>query len=240
MGEIQSLGEVMSHAGFQQPKNAGRNSGDLCAEEFGCQLCRDRGWVRLDVQCDHPEFGQLRRCRCRAEADKAEQRERFLRLCRLPAATENRTFETFRVRPGLEEAYQAALDVAEGRLKWLTLCGGVDCGKSHLAIAIVRKWLERELPARFLVVPQLLDDLRRGYDADAAMTYEQEFHVFKNVDLLVLDDLGMERTTSWAQEKLDTLVDYRYLNQLSLVVTTNVGMDEISPRIASRNAAPND
>lgn len=197
-------------------------------------VCRDRGWVTLNVHFDHPGFSQLRRCECMVEADAAEKRERFLRLCRLPAATESRTFEKFRVRPGLEEAYQAALDVAEGRLKWLTLCGGVDCGKSHLAIAIARKWLERGLPARFIVVPQLLDDLRQGYHPDADMSYEQEFYNFKNVDLLVLDDLGMESSTNWAQEKLDMLVDYRYTNELPLVVTTNLGMSEVSARIASR------
>jgi len=186
------------------------------------------------VELGHPDFGLLVRCECMKEADEAERRARFLRLCRLPAATEDRTFEKFEPRPGLEKAIQAAQQVAAGKLRWLTLMGGVDTGKSHLAMAIARKWLEQGKPARYAAVPVFLDELRRGYHPDADMSYDQEFYFYQNVDLLVLDDLGMECPTPWAQEKLDMLVNYRYENALPLVVTTNLPMDQISPRIASR------
>jgi len=166
--------------------------------------------------------------------DEQERRDRFLRLCRLPLGTEDRTFESFKARPGLQDALQAALEVAEGRLKWLTLIGGVDSGKTHLAIAITRTWLKGGRPARFAVVPALLDELRRGYHPQADMSYDQEYHFFSNVDLLVLDDLGMESNTPWAQEKLDMLVNYRYENALPLVVTTQLSLSQISDRIASR------
>jgi len=202
--------------------------------EYKCQTCHDLGWVGHDVELDHPDFGQLFRCECMKEADEAERRARFLRLCRLPQGTDNRTFESFKVRPGLNEAYRLAMDVAQGKLKWLTLMGDVDTGKSHLAISIARKWLENGRPARYVAVPKLLDELRRGYHPDADMSYDQEFYFYENVDLLVLDDLGMESSTPWAQEKLDMLVNSRYENAMPLVVTTNLGLHQISPRIASR------
>lgn len=204
------------------------------ADEFKCQICHDRGWVCFDVELGHPDFERVERCQCMKEQDEQERRERFLRLCRLPQGTDDRTFENFKVRTGLEDAYQAAVDVADGKLKWLTLMGDVDTGKSHLAISICRKWLERDRPARYVAVPKLLDELRHGYHPDADMSYDQEFYFYENVDLLVLDDLGMESPTSWAQEKLDMLVNSRYENALPLVVTTNLGLDQISPRIASR------
>lgn len=52
--------------------------------------------------------------------------------------------------------------------------------------------------------------------------------------LLILDDLGTEKLTDWAAEKLDTLIDHRYIKGLPLVVTTNVPAAQLSPRIASR------
>lgn len=168
------------------------------------------------------------------EHDDQERRARFLCLCKLPQDTDDRTFEGFKMRPGLREAYKAAVDVAEGKLKWLTLMGDVDTGKSHLAISICRKWLEKGKPARYVAVPKLLDELRQGYRPDADMPYDQEFYFYEHVDLLVLDDLGMESSTPWAQEKLDMLVNSRCENALPLVVTTNLGLDQISPRIASR------
>jgi DNA replication protein DnaC len=54
------------------------------------------------------------------------------------------------------------------------------------------------------------------------------------VPLLVLDDLGVENSTSWVQEKLDTLVDYRLMHGLALVVTTNLTLEELPARISSR------
>ncbi len=230
---FQSLGGVLAQGNFPRPKNSETASANRLAE-YNCGLCHDRGWLVPDVPFDHPDFGRLVRCECMKYFDEQERRERFLRLCRLPRGSEARTFDTFEIRPGLEEAYQAALDVAEGKLKWLTLMSEVDRGKSHLAIAIARRWLERKRPARYVAVPELLDELRKGYHPDADMSYDEEFYFLKNVDLLVLDDLGMEATTPWVKEKLDTLVNYRSENALPLVVTTNLSFEQMSERIASR------
>ena len=56
--------------------------------------------------------------------------------------------------------------------------------------------------------------------------------------LLVLDDFGTQNATGWAQEKLFQIVNYRYINKLSTVVTTNLALDEIEARIRSRLADP--
>jgi DNA replication protein DnaC len=230
---FQRLGEVLQEAGLQPTKNE-KTASTKRSAEYKCEVCHDLGWFGYDLPLEHPDFGKLERCSCMKEADEARKREIFLRLCRLPRGTEDRTFENFKMRPGLKEAYQAARAIAEGKLLWLTLLGGVDSGKTHLAISICRYWLERDKPARFAAAPEFLDELRRGYQPNADMSYDEEFYFYKNVDLLVLDDLGMESSTPWAQEKLDMLIKYREENALPLVVTTQVTMAQISSRIASR------
>jgi len=99
---------------------------------------------------------------------------------------------------------------------------------------VARRWLDRGHSARYIVVPELLDELRRAYDPQSGISYDLQFDFYKNVGLLILDDLGMDSPTRWAQEKLDMLVDWRYVHKLSLLVTTNLEMYELSPRIASR------
>ena len=54
----------------------------------------------------------------------------------------------------------------------------------------------------------------------------------------MLDDFGTQNATAWAQEKLFQIVNYRYINHLPLVVTTNLALDEIEARIRSRLADP--
>ncbi|MBA7681752.1 Primosomal protein DnaI [subsurface metagenome] len=145
------------------------------------------------------------------------------------------TFENFKVCPELQEAYDLALQLAEGGdVTWLTMMSGTMRGKTHLAIAICRRWLESEKPAKYAYVPLLFEELRRGFREEGDRSYEARFDRFLNVPLLVLDDLGTENRTPWVQEKLDTIIDYRLSWSLPLVVTTNTPMDELPFRITSR------
>jgi DNA replication protein DnaC len=150
----------------------------------------------------------------------------MLKFCQLPAATESWTFENFDASGPLREAYEAALELAEERgIKWLTLVGPVDTGKSHLAVAICRRWLARGKPARYVLVPLMLEELRAGYQFEGE--YDRRLEFLLKVPLLVLDDLGTQKPTEWAVEKLMQVIDYRYVNALPLVVTTNKPLDNL-------------
>jgi len=160
----------------------------------------------------------------------------MLQMCEMPPATEKMTFDNFEVSPRLKEVYEAALALAEGRStsNWLTLISDVGRGKTHLLIATCRHWLTRGKPARYAYVPLLMEELRRGYREDGDMSFDRRFDFFLNVPLLALDDLGTENRTPWVQEKLDTIIDYRLMNGLALVVTTNLTIDDLNFRVAAR------
>jgi len=159
----------------------------------------------------------------------------MLQMCELPEATEHMTFEKWKPRAELAEVYDAALALAEGRSQGgLTFMSDTNRGKTHLLIAVCRHWLALGVPARYAYVPLLLEELRRGFGQEGANSYEKRFDFFKNVPLLALDDLGTEHSTPWVQEKLDTIIDYRLMHGLPLVVTTNLTMDEMAFRIRSR------
>ena len=164
-----------------------------------------------------------------------ERRQRFLiERCQLPPGTEDLDFESFFVYREVEKAVAYAKMVARRELTWLTLIGDVDRGKTHLGIAICRQWLDNNQAACYAYVPLLLDELRDGYSRQDTESYETRFHFFCEVPLLVLDDLGVESQTPWVNEKLDTIVDFRYIRGLPLVILTNLGINELSVRIRSR------
>jgi DNA replication protein DnaC len=93
------------------------------------------------------------------------------------------------------------------------------------------------VPTLFLTVPDLLDMLRFAYDSEDT-TFEARFNEIRNASLLVLDDFGTQNATGWAQEKLFQILNYRYINKLPLVVTTNLDLDQIDARIRSRLTDP--
>jgi DNA replication protein DnaC len=85
----------------------------------------------------------------------------------------------------------------------------------------------------FITVPDLLDSLRFAF-GNPETTFEARFEEIRNADLLVMDDFGTQNATAWAQEKLFQVINYRYINKLPTVITTNLILDEIESRIRSR------
>ena len=173
-------------------------------------------------------------------------RERLFSLSHLDEL-QGLTFESFQPRgklglgglqaSSLEQAYNHARMYATSQTGWLLLQGGYGSGKTHLAAAVANFAVGMGVPTLFLTVPDLLDTLRFSYDSEDT-TFEQRFEEIRNAPLLVLDDFGTQNATAWAQEKLFQIVNYRYINKLPLVVTTNLDLDEIEPRIRSRLADP--
>lgn len=211
-----------------------------------CPICGGVGYVRYDVPPGHEKFGKVELCACRA-VDRAEAaRARLYALSSLERL-KHLTFENFRVegnpkarhvvtaleRENLEFAKTTCQEFAERLEGWLLLEGSYGCGKTHLAAAIANSAVTRGVPTLFITVPDLLDSLRFAYNSPET-TFEQRFEDIRNASLLVMDDFGTQNATGWAQEKLFQIVNYRYINKLPTVVTTNLILDEIESRIRSR------
>jgi len=137
----------------------------------------------------------------------------------------------------LERAYNQAQQFSQKADGWLLLQGGFGCGKTHLAAAIANFTVGIGVPTLFITVPDLLDALRFAYD-DPDSTFEQRFEEIRAAPLLIMDDFGTQNATAWAQEKLFQILNYRYINRLPLVVTTNLLLDQIEGRIRSRLEDP--
>ncbi len=213
-----------------------RNTPVSLESESDCPVCFGGRFIHPLLPSGKPDYGHLKPCKCSEEKFKKERMQRLVQYCELPPGAENMTFENYKVRPELKEAYGIAKMVAStpNNSAWVVFQGSNDTGKTHLCIAICREWLAQGVAAQYSFVPLLLDELREGFKKEGDFSYEARYNHFKNVPLLLLDDLGAESTTSWVSEKLETIVDYRLMNNLSLLVTTNKTFDELSARLRSR------
>jgi DNA replication protein DnaC len=211
-----------------------------------CPFCGGLGYLRRDLPVGHPDFGRAIICDCRRASVTEQVRSRLFSISRLDEL-KDLTFETFesRGRKGLGEkqvqslewAYNHSRQYAASLQGWVLLVGGYGSGKTHLAAAIANFAVQMGVPTLFLTVPDLLDTLRFAYD-NPDTTFEERFEQIRNAELLVLDDFGTQNATPWAQEKLFQIINYRYINKLPLVVTTNLALDEIEARIRSRLRDP--
>jgi DNA replication protein DnaC len=218
--KIQRAGEEDSsskrHAQHSQPRVSEQKNGEVV-----CPICRGAGYLRLDVQVGEPGFGEVIPCKCKEKEIKNKRRMELKELANL-ALHSSQTFQTFnRSVPGAQEAYEVAQSYANNPDGWLVLSGPVGCGKTHLAAAIAHTFLNRGRLVIFSPVPELLDYLRRTFAPSNELPYHDLFDRLQQAELLVLDDLGAERSTAWASEKLFQLIDYRYLVRVPTIITTN-------------------
>jgi DNA replication protein DnaC len=204
-------------------------------------LCGGIGYVRYDLPVGDPNFGKLFRCPNYKPA-AGERRETLRRLGNLDVFRD-RTLDNFmaanpEATPGQQQSLQQALDAvrqyAAQPTGWLLLEGPYGSGKTHLAAAVGNLRLEREESVIFITAPDLLDHLRHTYTAGSDMGYDDMFDRIKNAPMLILDDLGAENPSGWAQEKLFQLLNYRYNYRLPTVITTNTDLNTMDQRISSR------
>ena len=207
-----------------------------------CPICRGRGWFTPNVPAGHPDFGQIITCQCQQERMQEDRSGRLLRYSNLGYLTRF-TFETLNPQGRAEdpenqrlfsEAYQTAVEYADNTKGWLVITGPNGSGKTHLAAAIANHCIDRGQVVFFVQVPDLLDHLRATFAPDADLSYSDLFEQVRNTPLLILDGLGSQSTTAWAQEKLHQIINHRFNAELPTVVTTAVEVSELDPYIRSR------
>ena len=127
----------------------------------------------------------------------------------------------------------ARVDAGEG----LWFYGDVGTGKTSLAMLVS---LAAERAARSVAIyplTRLLAEIKETYDRESGDSYMQLFRRLVAVDLLQLDDLGAERTTEWVLEQLYSIINERWQDQRSIVVTTNLGYGELREQLGARTVS---
>jgi len=191
---------------------------------------------RLRVRLADPDLSRV--CYLQASDSRALDRlEATLDLYR------DLTFDAFdprgaaqdsRKQASLDGAFEAARAFADEPRGWLVLVGPNGCGKTHLAAAIANACSVDNERAIICAVPDLLDHLRSTFAPDSRVTYDELFETIRTAPVLILDDLGTQTATAWAQEKLYQLINYRYTARLPTVVTSNLLPEKLDPRVGSR------
>jgi DNA replication protein DnaC len=193
---------------------------------MACDICNGSGWKLLDTD-GRP---LVVRCECYRET-LAERLSTDARIPRRYTHCDLDRFETYG-NESLERACSQARSVAERFpivSKGVFLLGPPGVGKTHLVVAVLKRVIEQK-GARgiFYDTRELLRVIRSTYGADP-LSRVTESDVLKPVidaDLLVLDDLGAEKTSEWVEETLNYIVNSRYSERRLTLFTSNYDISE--------------
>jgi DNA replication protein DnaC len=140
--------------------------------------------------------------------------------------------------PGVVDKVRSFTGRIDGHLdagRGLWLLGPPGTGKTTLAMLVSKSALAAGRTVAIYSLPRLLNTIRQTY-ADGS--YGHMFERLATVDLLHIDDVGAERTTDWVLEELYSIVNSRYEDCKSMVITTNIlEIDELTKQITARTVS---
>ncbi len=213
-----------------------------------CPTCRGARFVHPRLENGRPDYERLVPCRCLGQSLDDTRMERMRSYSNLGALA-RLTFENLIPEGKSAEAanqelflraFRAAQAFAASPQGWLVLTGPSDSGKTHLGAAIAGRRISDGHRAMFMGTADLLDHLRSTYSPDSDVSYDQLFTQLKEVPLLVLDDLGGQSSTQWAEEKLTQLIDHRFVSRQPTVfaIASNVSLEGLKEKWRTRLTDP--
>lgn len=214
---------------------------------YACPRCQDRGMVLID-NLAYP-------CDC----VQKKRRENLCKHARLSGQYRHKHFEDFDInyyatsplksgrsrtityRQLANDCLQAAKNfsakVIEGEdHKGMYIYGSVGSGKTLLASCMANVILEAGLGLLFVSVPDLLDELKDTFGSRERKELDLMKEV-REVDVLIMDDLGAHQYTDWTAGRIYNIINYRAAQGLSTVITSNLSVDELSEALDLRTSS---
>ena len=160
------------------------------------------------------------------DREKLEERERQRRRCFAETNMASWTFENDDMKnPRISAAMQNYVkNFTEFRKegKGLLLYGTVGTGKTYFAACIANALIDKEISVCMTNFTKILNQLQ-----SKDVNKQAYIDSFNSYTLLIIDDLGAERSTDFAQEQVFNVIDSRYRSGLPFIVTTNLTAEEL-------------
>ena len=191
--------------------------------ETSCPLCGESGWRNLARGKER----EVVRCECRTKS----RSERLLAAAKIPPRYEHCELDTFKYdQDDKEQKNIAAAKFLAGRFveeyptdkTGLLFVGSVGVGKTHLAVGILKALIrDKGVPCLFCDYRELLKSIQNSYNSSVPATEMQILRPVFDAEVLVLDELGAVRSTEWVFDTVNYILNNRYNDNKTTIITTN-------------------
>jgi len=118
--------------------------------------------------------------------------------------------------------------IETGKKGWLYIRGNAGTGKTFLATVLARLALMKERSVYFSDTVSLMDILR----PDVSNAHLEVKQLLEDVDLLILDDIGHEKSSQWVREQLYKIINHRWSKGLQVILTSNFEIERLKETVS--------
>lgn len=183
-----------------------------------CPVCSGTGWK--SVGSEH----RVTRCDCRMQA----RTQILLAAARIPKRYEHCELSNFEFdgpHRSLGPARMAACKFVEEYPvdnTGLLLIGPIGVGKTHLAVGIIKELiLSKRIACLFYDYRELLKEIQNSYNSSVQATELDVLRPVFETEILVLDELGAVKPTEWVWDTVSLILNTRYNDNRTTIITTN-------------------
>ena len=213
-------------------------------ENVRCPDCSEwfsPSWDPVEGQWGYPEINESGICHsCQRLRQIRQNIEACLCNAGVPPKYSHCSFDNFRIVKENQFCIKACghyiahhSQVSPG----LYLYGSCGTGKTHLAAAITRQLLLKGKQVVFTCVPMLCLDIKKAFNENSRITEQDAIQAYVSCEYLVLDDLGVEKTTEWVKKTLGYIIYERDNMYKPTIITSNFSLDELADQTGQRSAS---
>lgn len=228
---------------------------------WSCSDCRDAGFSSGSVSyqaygtsekyfCNECEKGKEMRESWMKEPEQQEyfrkwKQEKITRSMRLSGVGnhfKNKKLDDLKVNEKLyaecvryAKSWKEMKEKGFGFFFW----GNVGAGKTHAAAAMANHLMQEKLvEVLFLNMPSTVTRVKKTFDSPVKNEDKKIFDRMKEVELLIIDDLGVEKLSDWLSDQIYQIIDHRWQNHKPMIITSNQSLDDLGayykPQVISR------
>lgn len=116
----------------------------------------------------------------------------------------------------------------------LIFSGKAGAGKTHLACSIAHEVINQGANVQFSTVAEVMRQIKSTFAKDADTTEQEEIDHFSNIQLLILDEVGMDYGTDFNKALIFEILNNRYENVLPTILLTNLDTKALTEYLGER------